>query len=193
MSPARQTIFNVSLQEVPKNLPVPPALPLVPRDDVPLPHMPEIPALPALPDSSSVAPPLQVTAPHRRRVVAPAPASGPAPGLPAAQCRVRPDGASPSSSSSSSTISAFRAMCVLMLDFVFGGFANVLHGERETQRHAGQRVIAVEHDLVFGDVGDRVDQRIDFLVAVFRRAFELPTSSGSGKRSRGSIFTSSGS
>ena len=64
-------------------------------------------------------------------------------------------------------------MCVLMLDFVFGGFANVLHGERETQRHAGQRVIAVEHDLVFGDVGDRVDQRIDFLVAVFRRAFEL--------------------
>ncbi|MBR8056803.1 hypothetical protein [Burkholderia dolosa] len=77
VSPTRQTIFSVSLQDVPKNVPVPPALPLVPRDDVPLPQMPEIPALPALPDSSSLAPPLQDNgaapgdAPSR---VAPAPA-----------------------------------------------------------------------------------------------------------------------
>ncbi|WP_175717927.1 hypothetical protein [Burkholderia anthina] len=84
VSPARQTIFNVSLQDVPKNLPVPPALPLVPRDDVPLPQMPEIPALPALPDSSSVAPPLQGdgTLPGGASWPAPPAASGPAPGLP---------------------------------------------------------------------------------------------------------------
>ncbi|MBN3818342.1 hypothetical protein G3N57_17780, partial [Paraburkholderia sp. Se-20369] len=51
VSPARQTLFNVSVQNVPKNLPVPPALPAAPHDDVPLPPMPEIPALPALPDA----------------------------------------------------------------------------------------------------------------------------------------------
>ncbi|RQT04368.1 hypothetical protein DF051_36865 [Burkholderia contaminans] len=92
VSPARQTIFNVSLQEVPKNLPVPPALPLVPRDDVPLPQMPEIPALPALPDSSSVAPPLQGdgAAPSGASWPAPAPASGPAPGLPASSVQGTP-------------------------------------------------------------------------------------------------------
>jgi len=87
VSPARQTIFNVSLQDVPKNLPIPPALPAVPRDDVPLPQMPEIPALPALPDSSSVAPPLQGdgTTPG-----APPPPSGPAPGLPASSVQGPP-------------------------------------------------------------------------------------------------------
>ncbi|CAB3968942.1 membrane protein [Burkholderia aenigmatica] len=92
VSPARQTIFNVSLQEVPKNLPVPPALPLVPRDDVPLPQMPEIPALPALPDSSSVAPPLQGdgAAPGGASWPAPAPASGPAPGRPASSVQGAP-------------------------------------------------------------------------------------------------------
>ncbi|WP_176114120.1 hypothetical protein [Burkholderia cepacia] len=92
VSPARQTIFNVSLQEVPKNLPVPPALPLVPRDDVPLPQMPEIPALPALPDSSSVAPPLQGdgTAPGGASWPVPTPASGPAPGLPASSVQGAP-------------------------------------------------------------------------------------------------------
>lgn len=75
VSPARQTHFNVSVQDVPKNLPVPPALPATPHDDVPLPQMPEIPALPALPDGSS-APPLpgDSTAPYG----APG-ASGPAP------------------------------------------------------------------------------------------------------------------
>ncbi|RBL66044.1 hypothetical protein C3E98_039675, partial [Pseudomonas sp. MWU13-2625] len=72
------------LQEVPKNLPVPPALPLVPRDDVPLPQMPEIPALPALPDSSSVAPPLQGDS------AAPGGASGPVPGLPASSVQGAP-------------------------------------------------------------------------------------------------------
>ncbi|AFQ47774.1 hypothetical protein [Burkholderia cepacia] len=89
VSPARQTIFNVSLQDVPKNVPIPPALPLVPRDDVPLPQMPEIPALPALPDSSSVAPPLQgdgTTTPGST----PPPASGPAPGLPASSVQGTP-------------------------------------------------------------------------------------------------------
>ncbi|WP_198389692.1 hypothetical protein [Burkholderia ubonensis] len=73
VSPTRQTPFNVSLQDVPNNLPVPPALPAAPHDDVPLPQMPEIPALPALPDASSVAPPL----PGDSR--APNDASGPAP------------------------------------------------------------------------------------------------------------------
>ncbi|MBR8141989.1 hypothetical protein KDW55_15975 [Burkholderia sp. AU19243] len=92
VSPARQTIFNVSLQEVPKNLPVPPALPAVPRDDVPLPQMPEIPALPALPDSSSVAPPLQGdgTPPSGAAWPAPPAASGPAPGLPASSVQRTP-------------------------------------------------------------------------------------------------------
>ncbi|WP_180278201.1 MULTISPECIES: hypothetical protein [Burkholderia] len=92
VSPARQTIFNVSLQEVPKNLPVPPTLPLVPRDDVPLPQMPEIPALPALPDASSVAPPLQGdgAAPGGASWPAPPPASGPAPGLPASSVQGAP-------------------------------------------------------------------------------------------------------
>ncbi|WP_175923482.1 hypothetical protein [Burkholderia latens] len=92
VSPARQTIFNVSLQDVPKNLPVPPALPVGPRDDVPLPQMPEIPALPALPDSSSVAPPLQGdgTAPGGASWPAPPAASGPAPGLPASSVQRAP-------------------------------------------------------------------------------------------------------
>jgi hypothetical protein len=82
----------VSLQEVPKNLPLPPTLPLVPRDDVPLPQMPEIPALPALPDSSSVAPPLQGdgAAPGGASWPAPPPASGPAPGLPASSVQGTP-------------------------------------------------------------------------------------------------------
>ncbi len=75
VSPARQTRFSVSVQDVPKNLPVPPALPAAPHDDVPLPQMPEIPALPALPDASS-APPLpgDSTAPYGASG-----ASGPAP------------------------------------------------------------------------------------------------------------------
>lgn len=92
VSPSRQTIFNVSLQEVPKNLPVPPALPPVPHDDVPLPQMPEIPALPVLPDASSVAPPLQGdgAAPGGASWPAPPPASGPAPGLPASSVQGTP-------------------------------------------------------------------------------------------------------
>ncbi|MGS0892453.1 hypothetical protein ACVBGC_07870 [Burkholderia stagnalis] len=92
VSPARQTLFNVSLQDVPKNLPVPPALPLVPRDDTPLPQMPEIPALPALPDSSSVAPPLQGDGAQPGGASWPAPpaASGPAPGLPASSVQGAP-------------------------------------------------------------------------------------------------------
>ncbi|AJY29794.1 FKBP-type peptidyl-prolyl cis-trans isomerases 2 [Burkholderia thailandensis 34] len=50
---ARQPMFNVSLQTVPRHLPQPPALPFVPHDDTPLPDMPEIPAPPVLPDSSA--------------------------------------------------------------------------------------------------------------------------------------------
>src|SRR5882672_701028 len=42
---------------------------------------------------------------------------------------------------------------VLDLGRVRGAYAD--HGARELQRHAGQRVIGVEHDLVFGDVRDR--------------------------------------
>lgn len=56
---AKQPMFNVSMQTVPKYLPQPPALPVVPHDDTPLPDMPEIPAQPVLPDSgaSGAAPP----------------------------------------------------------------------------------------------------------------------------------------
>ncbi|HDR8857404.1 TPA: hypothetical protein QDA74_002266 [Burkholderia territorii] len=92
VSPARQTIFNVSLQDVPKNLPTPPALPTAPRDEVPLPQMPEIPALPALPDSSSVAPPLQGdgTTPGSASWPAPPPSSGSAPGQPASSVQGTP-------------------------------------------------------------------------------------------------------
>ncbi|MBN3727885.1 hypothetical protein G3N92_27335 [Burkholderia sp. Ac-20379] len=53
MNPAGRPMFGVGLQEVPANLPVPPALPAMPHEDVPLPEMPEIPALPELPDPAS--------------------------------------------------------------------------------------------------------------------------------------------
>ncbi|KVK91788.1 hypothetical protein [Burkholderia sp. MSMB1498] len=53
VDPAKQPMFNVSMQTVPKHLPQPPALPVVPHDDTPLPEMPEIPASPALPDSGA--------------------------------------------------------------------------------------------------------------------------------------------
>ncbi|CAN0621959.1 conserved exported protein of unknown function [Burkholderia multivorans] len=81
-NPARQTLFSVSLREVPKNLPVPPPLPALPRDETPLPQMPEIPALPELPDASSVAPPLpgDSAAPNGASQPGPAPAPAPAPG-----------------------------------------------------------------------------------------------------------------
>ncbi|AOK10521.1 metallophosphoesterase [Burkholderia vietnamiensis] len=92
VSPARQTVFSVSLQDVPKDVPVPPALPAAPRNDVPLPQMPEIPALPALPDASSVAPPLQGdgTTPAGASWPAPPPASGPASGQPASSVQGAP-------------------------------------------------------------------------------------------------------
>ncbi|GAB7534685.1 hypothetical protein [Burkholderia sp. 3C] len=53
MNPVGRPMFGVSLQEVPANLPVPPALPATPHEDIPLPDMPEIPALPELPDPAS--------------------------------------------------------------------------------------------------------------------------------------------
>ncbi len=53
VNPARRPMFGVSVQDVPSNLPVPPALPLTPHDDTPLPPMPEIPALPEIPDSAA--------------------------------------------------------------------------------------------------------------------------------------------
>ncbi|MGU7775202.1 hypothetical protein ACV229_34145 [Burkholderia sp. MR1-5-21] len=98
VSPARQTLFNISLQDVPKNLPVPPALPATPHDDVPVPQMPEIPALPALPDSSSIAPPLPgdnaapngVSGAPGASAPAPAPSFGPAPDLPASSVQRAP-------------------------------------------------------------------------------------------------------
>ncbi|KWI54436.1 hypothetical protein WT72_18145 [Burkholderia pseudomultivorans] len=92
VSPARQTLFSVSLHDVPRNLPVPPALPQMQHDDVPLPQMPEIPALPALPDSSSVAPPLQGdgTMPGSAPWPAPPAASGPAPDRPASSVQGAP-------------------------------------------------------------------------------------------------------
>ncbi|WP_185732191.1 hypothetical protein [Burkholderia sp. Bp8963] len=90
VSPARQTLFNISLQDVPKNLPVPPALPAAPPGDIPVPQMPEIPALPALPDSSSVAPPLPGDSVAPYGSSAPAPPSGLAPSLPASSVQRAP-------------------------------------------------------------------------------------------------------
>ena len=86
VAPSSQTRFNISLQDVPKNLPVPPALPAVPHDDVPMPQMPEIPALTALPDLSSAPPvPGGTTAPNGLQSGSPAPEQTPtpAPGVPA--------------------------------------------------------------------------------------------------------------
>ncbi len=53
VNPAGRPMFGVGLQDVPANLPVPPALPAAPHDDVVMPSMPEIPALPELPDPAS--------------------------------------------------------------------------------------------------------------------------------------------
>ncbi|KPD15418.1 hypothetical protein ADM96_33045 [Burkholderia sp. ST111] len=64
-------------------------------------------------------------------------------------------------------------MRVFVLDFVFRSRTHVLDGQRETQRHAGERMVAVEHDFVFRHVGHHVDERIEILIAFFRRAFEL--------------------
>ncbi|WP_179402388.1 hypothetical protein [Burkholderia guangdongensis] len=93
VNPVLRTPFNVSLQEVPRNLPVPPTLPTVPRDETPLPQMPEIPALPALPDSSSVAPPLPgdgAAASSGSSAPGPAPLSAPTPGVPASSVQRGP-------------------------------------------------------------------------------------------------------
>ncbi|MEX3605591.1 MAG: hypothetical protein VB142_02680 [Burkholderia sp.] len=54
VNPAGRPMFGVGLQEVPSNLPVPPALPVAPHDDTPLPQIPEIPARPELPDPTSI-------------------------------------------------------------------------------------------------------------------------------------------
>ncbi len=95
-NPARQTLFSVSLRDVPKNLPVPPPLPAMPRDETPLPQMPEIPALPELPDASSVAPPLPGDSgapdglPNGASQPGPVPSPAPAPGLPASSVQRAP-------------------------------------------------------------------------------------------------------
>ncbi|AOK29328.1 MULTISPECIES: hypothetical protein [Burkholderia] len=53
VDPARQPMFSVSVQTVPKHLPPPPALPVAPRDETQMPDMPEIQTPPALPDSGA--------------------------------------------------------------------------------------------------------------------------------------------
>ncbi|KAF1025865.1 MAG: hypothetical protein GAK40_01332 [Burkholderia plantarii] len=53
VNPARRPMFSVGVQAVPRNLPLPPALPTTSPDDVPLPPMPEIPAMPELPDPAA--------------------------------------------------------------------------------------------------------------------------------------------
>src|SRR5258705_549133 len=49
------------------------------------------------------------------------------------------------------------------LDLGLGGRAHVDHGAGKLERHAGERMVGVEHYFVFGDVGDGEDQI--FLVA----------------------------
>lgn len=49
VNPAKQPMFDVSVRDVPRSLPQPPALPAAPSDDTPLPPMPEIPDIPAMP------------------------------------------------------------------------------------------------------------------------------------------------
>jgi hypothetical protein len=67
---------------------------------------------------------------------------------------------------------AMRAVHVLVRDFFFGCGAHVDHRQLEAQGHAGQRVIAVEDDLVVGDVGHGEDHRA-FVVGAVGHAFEL--------------------
>ena len=57
-------------------------------------------------------------------------------------------------------------------DFFGACRANGGDGAGEDQRHAGQRVIAVEHHLVVGDFGDAVEQDV-VLVAALGQAFKL--------------------
>ena len=59
---------------------------------------------------------------------------------------------------------AMRAMHMAVRDFFVGRRAHFGHVQVETQGHAGQRMIAVQHDLVVGDIGDGEDQRF-FVVA----------------------------
>ncbi|ESJ24120.1 hypothetical protein B551_0206175 [Cupriavidus sp. HPC(L)] len=69
-------------------------------------------------------------------------------------------------------LDAGRAVRVAVLHFFGGRFADLGDLQPETQRHAGQRMIAVEHHLVLGDIGNGIDHRILF-VTVFGHAFEL--------------------
>jgi hypothetical protein len=69
-------------------------------------------------------------------------------------------------------VMAVGAVHVAVGDFFVGGGAHVDHRQLEAQRHAGQRMVAVEDDLVVGDVGDGEDHR--FVVASpVGHAFEL--------------------
>lgn len=65
-----------------------------------------------------------------------------------------------------------RTVHVTVCDFLVGCLAHLDHVQLETQRHAGQRVIAVEDHLAVLDIGHGEDVRMRMLVAV-RRAFEL--------------------
>ncbi len=58
-----------------------------------------------------------------------------------------------------------------VLHFLGSRRAHVDHRQVETQRHARQRVVAVQDDLVVGDVGHGEDGR--FFVAALGHAFEL--------------------
>src|SRR5258705_2110425 len=49
-------------------------------------------------------------------------------------------------------------VCRAALDLGLGGRAYFDHGAGKLERHAGKRVVGVEHYFVFGDVGDGEDQ-----------------------------------
>ena len=64
-----------------------------------------------------------------------------------------------------------RAVHVAVLDFFRRGGTHVDHRQVETQGHAGQRMVTVEHHLVVRDFGHGEDGRL--FVAAFGHALEL--------------------
>ncbi len=81
---------------------------------------------------------------------------------------------------------AVRAVHVAVGELFRRRRTHAKHRAAEAQPLPSERMIAVDHDLAVGDVGDGVDDAL-LLVAVARPSNRMPTSTSAGKRSRGSI------
>jgi hypothetical protein len=55
---------------------------------------------------------------------------------------------------------AVRAMHMAVADLFGRGVAHVGNGAGEDQRDSGQRMITINHHLILGDVGDRIESLI---------------------------------